>query len=44
MGGLELGYLQLSGGYVQIEGHCDTPDELAATIPALQSVKFDAGN
>ena len=42
MTGLELGYLQLTGGYVKVEGHCDTPDQLPATIPALRSVKFDA--
>jgi hypothetical protein len=41
MGGLELGYVQLSGGYVKVEGHCNTPDQLSATFPALQSVKYD---
>ena len=39
--GLELGYLQLPGSYVKIEGHCDTADELSATIPALQAITFD---
>lgn len=41
MEGLELGYLQLPNGYVQIEGHCDTPDQLSATIPALRAIEFD---
>lgn len=39
--GLELGYLQLPGSYIKIEGHCDTTDELPATIPALQAIKFN---
>jgi hypothetical protein len=38
---LELAYVQLSGGYVKVEGHCNTPDQLSATVPALQSVKYD---
>lgn len=40
-GGQEFGYLQLSNGYLFVEGYCDTPDELPATIPALQAIKFD---
>ena len=40
--GFELGFVQLSGNYIQVEGHCDTPDQLSATIPALQAIKFDA--
>jgi len=40
MRGLELGYVQLAGGYVKVEGHCNTPDQLAATTSALQSVMF----
>jgi hypothetical protein len=43
-GGEEYGYLQLPNGYVKIEGDCDSPEELAATIPALQAVKFDESN
>lgn len=42
MEGLELGYLQLRDSYVKIEGHCNTPDQLPATIPALQAITFDA--
>ena len=39
--GLELGYLQLPGSYIKIEGHCETPDELSATIPALQAITLN---
>lgn len=40
-GGHEFGYLQLSGGYVKIEGYCDTVTHLSATIPALEAIKFN---
>lgn len=40
MEGLELGYIQFPDGYVKVEGHCDTVDELPATIPALQAIKY----
>jgi hypothetical protein len=40
-GGQEYGYLQLSDGYVQIEGHCDSADQLPSTIPALLAIKFN---
>lgn len=43
-GGQEYGYLQLPNGYVKIEGNCDNSQELAATVPALQAVKFDESN
>jgi len=43
-GGEEFGYLQLSSGYLKIEGYCNTSSELAATIPALQAIKFDETN
>ena len=39
-GGQEFGYVQLPKGYVKVTGHCDTNDQLASTIPALQSIKF----
>jgi hypothetical protein len=42
MGGLELGYLQLSGGYIVIQGHCDTSEQLPATIPALEAIRFES--
>lgn len=42
LGGQEFGYLQLSNGYLYIEGYCNTSAELAATIPALQAVSFNA--
>ena len=41
MGGLELGYVQLSDGYLVMQGHCNTADQLAVTIPALQAYRFD---
>jgi hypothetical protein len=40
-GGQEFGYVQLSVGYIKIMGYCDTADELPATIPALQAIKFN---
>lgn len=43
-GGQEYGYLQLSSGYVKIEGNCDNPTELTSTIPALQAVKLGKPN
>lgn len=39
--GLESGYIQLSDSYLYIEGNCDTAEQLASTIPALQAIKFD---
>lgn len=39
-GGQEFGYLQLSNGYLKVMGYCDTADELPATLPALQAIKF----
>ena len=39
--GQEFGYIQLSSGYIKVMGYCDTADELPATIPALQAIKFD---
>lgn len=43
LGGLEFGYLPLSEtDYIFVEGHCETLDQLAATIPALQAISFDA--
>jgi len=44
LGGKELGYLQLSNGYIMIMGNCETAEQLSATIPALQAIKFDATN
>lgn len=43
-GAQEYGYLQLSDGYVEIEGYCDATDQLPATLPALQAIKFNASN
>lgn len=42
MGGQEFGYVQLSDGYLKIESYCNTPDQLPATIPALQAMSFNA--
>jgi len=41
MGGLELGYLQLKDGYIKLDGHCETVEELVTTIPALQAYKLN---
>ena len=41
-GGQEFGYLQLTNGYVKLEGYCDTANELAETLPALQAIAFDS--
>jgi hypothetical protein len=43
-GGQEYGYLQLSTGYLEVQGNCNTASELSTTLPALQAVKFDAKN
>ncbi|HSX05685.1 MAG TPA: hypothetical protein VLF69_04410 [Candidatus Saccharimonadales bacterium] len=40
-GAQEFGYLQLTNGYIKIEGYCDTVDELPTTIPALQAITFN---
>jgi hypothetical protein len=40
LGGEEFAYVPLSKGYLKIQGYCDTPEQLAATIPALEAVKF----
>ena len=42
LGGQEFGYVQLPSGYLYVEGYCDTPAELAATIHALQAIKFNS--
>jgi len=41
LGGQEFGYIQLSNGYLYIEGYCNASTELASTIPALQAVTFN---
>lgn len=40
-GGQEFAYLPLANGHIYIEGYCDTPAELSATIPVLQAFNFD---
>jgi hypothetical protein len=40
-GGQEFGYIQLSAGYIKVMGYCDTADQLPATLPALQGIKFN---
>lgn len=42
LGGQEFGYLQLSSGYLYIEGYCNTSAKLAATIPALLAITFNS--
>lgn len=41
LGGLGLGYVRLSDGYLKIQAHCNTVDELPATLSALQAIRFD---
>lgn len=40
MQGLELGYLQLTGGYIKFDGHCNTADELGSTPAAFEAYVF----
>jgi hypothetical protein len=40
-GGQEFAYLPVANGHIYIEGYCDTPAELPATITALHAFKFD---
>lgn len=40
-GGQELGYLNLKNSYIKVTANCDSTDELPATIPALQAIKFN---
>ncbi|MEO6761606.1 MAG: hypothetical protein ABI220_04505 [Candidatus Saccharimonadales bacterium] len=39
--GEEFGYIQLDNGYIKIEGYCKPGDQLPATIPALEAIKFN---
>jgi hypothetical protein len=41
LGGQGLGYAALKDGYVKVETHCQTANQLTATIPALQAFRFD---
>lgn len=43
-GGQAFGYIQLSDGYVEIKGYCDTPEQLGSIMPALEAIKFDDTN
>lgn len=38
MRGVELGYVNLSNGYITIEGDCQEPNMLDTTIEAIQSI------
>lgn len=40
-GGQELGYVQLSNGYIKVMGYCDAPEQLPGTLPVLRAIKFD---
>lgn len=44
MGGLELGYIQLPEGYIEVQGHCSTANLLPITIAALQASSFNKPN
>lgn len=41
MGGNAFGYVALSNGYIEIEGYCNTVEQLTVAIPALQALKFN---
>lgn len=41
MGGLMLGYLQLDDGYVKLDAHCETAEELPTALPAMRAYKVD---
>lgn len=38
--GYQIGFIPLNSGYVRIEGVCPTYEDLALTLPALQSVQL----
>lgn len=40
-GGQEFGYLQLTDGYIEVKGFCDTADQLPTSIEALQAVDYN---
>lgn len=40
MGGLALGYIQLPKGYIEVQGHCNTAEQLPTVIPALQAYRY----
>jgi hypothetical protein len=39
--GQEFGYILFANGYLEVQGYCNTANELATTLPALQAIKFD---
>lgn len=41
-GGNQLGFIQLTDGYIKVLGNCDTAEELPETIAALNSVTMTA--
>jgi hypothetical protein len=41
MDGNESGFVQLSNGYIDIYGTCNTVSQLHETIPALEAIEFD---
>ena len=41
MGGLGLGYLQFSKGFVEVESHCNTAEQLPSTVPAVQAYSIN---
>ena len=40
MDGLELGYVPLSKGFIEISGHCNTAAQLGETVTALQAIEY----
>ncbi|HPG37598.1 MAG TPA: hypothetical protein PK865_02270 [Candidatus Saccharibacteria bacterium] len=40
MNGIELGFVPLTKGFIEISGHCNTAAQLPETGPALQAVEY----
>lgn len=40
LGGQAQGYLAVPNGYIKVEAHCSTVDQLSATLPPLRAISF----
>lgn len=40
-GGQEFGFIDLADGQIEIEGYCDSAEQLPLTIPALDAINFN---
>lgn len=41
LGGQELGHIPLGDKHIEIVGNCLTPEDLPATIPAIQAIEYN---